>query len=399
MKQEEIIAQAEKFFIPTYNRLPFILEKGEGSKVWDLEGKAYLDFVSGIAVNALGYNHPRLIKAIEEQVHQILHTSNLYWNLPQIEVARFLAEHTPYSRVFFANSGAEANEGAIKLARKYAEVKGYRERFEIIAMQNSFHGRTLATLAATGQEKFHQHFQPLPAGFKHIPFNDLEAFQKAVDEKTAAIMLEVIQGEGGINVATKEFLQGIADICRKNDILLIADEIQCGMGRTGKFFAFEHFGILPQIVTVAKSFGGGLPLGAVLALEEAALSFTPGDHGSTFGGNPVAAAASKAFLETLFEEKIMEKVQKNGAYFKKGLEELVLKYAFVKEERGLGLMLGLETDGLASKVQKILLEKGVLVNAVNENTLRFLPPLNVKEEEIDYVLQNLDEIFLSLKER
>ncbi|MDO9555347.1 MAG: aspartate aminotransferase family protein, partial [Atribacterota bacterium] len=330
--------------------------------VWDLEGKQYYDFIGGIAVNALGYSHPKLVQAIKNQAEKLIHCSNLYYSGPQIILAQMLVELSCGDKVFFGNSGAEVNEGAIKIAVKYFKDQG-KDKHKIIYMKNSFHGRTIATLAVTGQYKYQKDYLPLLPKFKEAIFNDLESVKAAVDEEVAAVLVEPIQGEGGIKIATQEFIKGLRKLCDKEGILLIFDEIQCGLGRTGKMFAYQHYDIEPDILTLAKSLGGGLPIGALIAKEKAASSFKPGDHGTTFGGNPVACAAAIAYLKVLQEENLIAKCQEKGEYFKKKLEELKEKFPkFIKEARIIGLMVGLEIEKDGPEVVKKCLEKGVLMN-------------------------------------
>jgi len=376
-----------------YSRPGMVLDKGEGMKVWDLEGKQYYDFIGGIAVNALGYSHPKLIQSIKNHAEKLIHCSNLYYSEPQIILAQMLVELSCGDKVFFGNSGAEVNEGAIKLAVKYFKEQN-KDRHKIIYMKNSFHGRTIATLAVTGQYKYQKDYLPLLPKFKEAIFNDLESVKAAVDEEVAAVLVEPIQGEGGIKIATQEFIKGLRKLCDKEGILLIFDEIQCGLGRTGKMFAYQHYDIEPDILTLAKSLGGGLPIGALIAKEKVASSFKPGDHGTTFGGNPLACAAAITNLKVLKEEDLIGKCQKKGEYFKDKLKGLKEKYPEkIEEVRGLGLMVGLEIKKDGPEVVKKCLEKGVLINCTVGNVLRFLPPLIVKEEEIDYLIEVLDKIF------
>jgi len=386
---EELVLLGERYVMNTYARFPLALVRGENAMVYDADGNEYLDFVSGLAVNSLGHCHPRVVEAVREQAAKLIHCSNLYWIEPQVELARLLVENSCCDKVFFANSGAEANEGAIKLARKYAEVNGHPERFEIITMERSFHGRTLATLTATAQEKFHRHFQPLPPGFRYVPLNDLPALKAAITPQTAAIMLEVVQGEGGVYVADPGFLKAAREICDQQNILLICDEVQCGLGRTGKLFAFEHFGIEPDVVTLAKALAGGVPIGALLAKEKAAAAFEPGDHASTFGGNPLATAAGVAAFTAILNEGLAENALKVGGYFRKGLEELKNEFRSIRSVRGLGLLLGLELEAGALQVVAACQEKGVLINAISDQVLRFLPPLTIGTGEADRVLITL----------
>ncbi len=381
-----------KYIINTYNRKEgrtLCLVKGEGCRVWDEQGKAYLDFVGGLAVNILGHCHPQVVEALSAQARLLIHTSNLYYTRPQAELARMLVEHSAGDRAFFANSGAEANEAAIKLARKYH----YPARYKIITARSSFHGRTLATVAATGQEKYQQGFAPLPAGFSYAPFNDLASFEQLVDPETAAIMIEPVQGESGIHVAAPAFIRGLRELCDRRGMLLIFDEVQCGMGRTGKLWAYEHFGVEPDILTTAKGLGGGLPIGVMLARSEAAEAFQPGSHASTFGGNPVTCRAAQAVLRVLLEESFLEQVQVKSEYFMSGLRRLASASPhLIREVRGLGFMAALElSQPLAGPVQQSCQEKGLLVNAIGENILRFLPPLIAAPSDLDQALAVLEE--------
>jgi acetylornithine aminotransferase/acetylornithine/N-succinyldiaminopimelate aminotransferase len=372
MKTKELIENEKNYLMQTYTRPAMILDKGEGMKVWDLEGKQYYDFIGGIAVNALGYSHPKLIQAIKNQAEKLIHCSNLYYSEPQIILAQMLVELSCGDKVFFGNSGAEVNEGAIKLAVKYFKEKN-KDKHKIIYMKNSFHGRTIGTLAATGKYKYQKDYLPLLPRFKQAIFNDLNSIKEAIDDQVAAIIVEPIQGEGGINITSKKFIEGLRELCNQKDMLLIFDEIQCGLGRTGKMFAYQHYNIEPDILTIAKSLGGGIPIGALIAKDKITSCIKPGDHGTTFGGNPVACAAAIANLKVLqLKEKYPE---------------------YIKEIRVLGLMVGLEIKKDGPEVVKKCLEKGVLINCTAGNVLRFLPPLIVKEEEIDYLIEVLDKIF------
>lgn len=393
MRAEEIKNLDEKYVIHTYKRAPLVLVKGKGTRVWDSEGREYLDFVAGIAVNGLGHCHPRVVRAVQEQVGQLIHISNLYYIEPQVRLAKLLAENSFGDKSFFCNSGAEANEAALKLSRKY----GKGERYEIICMEGSFHGRTLATLTATGQEKYRKGYAPLAPGFKIVPFNDLEKVREAISGRTVAIMLEPIQGEGGINVARDDYLKGIRKLCDENDLLLILDEIQCGMGRTGKLFSYEHYGIEPDIMTLAKSLGGGFPIGAMITKERIASFFSPGDHASTFGGNPLACSAAHAALEAILEEKLIENAAQVGGYFIGKLKGLQKKYSFIKDVRGKGLMIGVELDFEGKDIVTKCQEKEILINCTVDKVLRFVPPLIVTQEEVDKVIDVLDEVFANVE--
>jgi acetylornithine/N-succinyldiaminopimelate aminotransferase len=384
---------SEKYVAHTYTRYPILLVKGKGTRVWDMEGREYLDFVSGLAVVNLGHCHPKVVKAIQHQAERLIHVSNFYYIEPQIRLASLLCEHSFADKVFFCNSGAEANEGAMKLARKYAKEKMAGDRYEIITMERSFHGRTLATLTATAQEKFHKGYSPLMPGFKYVPFNDIGAVRKAIDLKTCAVMVEPIQGEGGVNCPSEGYLKALREICDEKKIILIFDEVQVGMGRTGKLFAYEHEAVEPDMLTLAKSLAGGVPIGALLIKKGIAESFEPGDHASTFGGNPLATAAGVAALTAILEEGMLENCQKVGSYFLTRLEEIKRKFPFVQEVRGKGLILGMELKMEGGPIVKEMIEKGFLINCTMGNVLRFLPPLIVTREEVDQVVVALEEVF------
>jgi len=381
-----------------YGQLPLVIAEGEGARVWDADGRCYLDFVGGIAVNSVGHCHPKVVAAIKEQAERLLHCSNLYWFEPPVVLARELAVLSGLDRTFFCNSGAEANEAAIKLARRYGSEHG-RKNPEIIAFTHSFHGRTLGTLAATGQEKFSEGFTPLPAGFRHLAFNDLDGLLDAVTPDTAAFLLEPVQGEGGVYPATQEFMDALAELRQEKGILLIFDEVQCGLGRTGKNFAFEHYGVRPDILTLAKSLGGGLPIGAAVAREEVAHVFQPGTHGSTFGGNPVACAAAAAVLKVLQEEGLAERAARVGGCFKKGLESLQERFPCIREVRGLGLMLGIELDRPGQRMVSLCQERGLLINCTAERVLRFLPPLIIGPDEVEQAVEILGQAFGEFQEQ
>jgi len=388
---------SEKYVANTYARFPILLVRGKGTRVWDLEGEEYLDFVSGLAVCNLGHCHPRVVKAIQTQAEKLIHVSNFYYIEPQIQLASLLCKHSFADKVFFCNSGAEANEGAFKLARKYAKEKMGKDRYEIITMERSFHGRTLATLTATGQEKFRKGYEPLMPGFKYVPFNDIGAVKNGINSKTCAVMLEPIQGEGGVNCPSEGYLKALREVCDEKGLLLIFDEVQVGMGRTGKLFAYEHDRVEPDMLTLAKSLAGGVPIGALLIKKEVAGSFEPGDHASTFGGNPLATAAGVAALTTILEEGMLENCEKMGNDFLSQLEEIKKKFPFVKEVRGKGLILGMELKIDGSSIVKEMLRKKILINCTMGNVLRFLPPLIVAKEEIDRVVKALEEVFQNSK--
>jgi len=387
----EIQALSDKHLMRTYNRLPLALVHGEGARVWDTEGKAYLDFVAGLAVNGLGHRHPRVVAAIREAADSILHTTNLYYIEPQAELAARLAALTGLDRAFFCNSGTEANELAIKLVRRWGWLEG-KGRYKIIAAHNSFHGRTLGALAATGQPKYHEGFAPLPEGFVHVPYNDAAALQAAIDEHTVAVMLEPVLGEGGIYPADPGYLRAVRELCDAHGLLLVLDEIQTGMGRTGRMFAFEHYGVRPDVLTLAKSLAGGVPIGAVLAREEAAAAMGPGTHGSTFGGNPFACRVALAVVETLVSEGLPEAAGAAAQHLRKRLGDLARRRGWIREIRGLGLMVGLELDGLeAPRVVVAAQERGLLLNAPKPSVLRLLPPLIIRREEIDEAVAILED--------
>jgi predicted acetylornithine/succinylornithine family transaminase len=394
MDNKQIITETEKYIFNTYTRFPLVLERGDDLLVWDVEGNEFLDFTSGLAVNNFGHCHPKIVNAIKNQVEKLAHISNFFYNLPQLELAKLLIKNSFADKVFFCNSGAEANEAAIKLARIYAYKNWGEKRHFIATMENSFHGRTLACITATGQKKFQKGFDPLVPGFKYIPFNDISVLRKENFEDFCAIMVEPIQGEGGVNSPSKEYLLELSRFCKENNILLIFDEIQVGLGRTGSLFAYENFGVEPDIMTLAKALGGGLPLGAMLAKEEISKVFTPGTHASTFGGNPVATAAGKAALEIILSEGILDNCKLQGKYFKEKLNELKEKYPnTVREVRGMGLILALELFNAGNTVVDECLKEKILINCIKERILRFLPPLTVKKEDIDRVISILDRIF------
>lgn len=393
---EKLIQEGQAVVMNTYGRLPMALVKGEGTWVWDVEGKKYLDFVSGIAVNSLGHKHPEVVKAIQKQTEEILHTSNLYWIPNQIQLAKLLVENSFADKVFFCNSGAEANEGAIKLARKYAKAHYGNEKYEILSLKNSFHGRTLATLTATGQTKYQAGYEPLPEGFSYAELNSLDDLQQKITDKTAAVIIEPIQGEGGIIPAELDFLQAARKLCDEKGALLIFDEVQTGVGRTGKLFAHEWSGVKPDIMTLAKALGGGVPIGAMLAKDEVAAAFRPGDHASTFGGNPLATAVGCAVLKVMLEEGFFEEVQKRAAYFKAELQKLADKYQTGEAVRGIGFLLGWPISKLGPEIVNACREKGLLINFAGGKALRFVPPINVSYEEMDQTIKILDDVFASL---
>ena len=393
MSTEELKQDAAHYMMQTYTRQPLSIVRGCGTKVYDLEGREYLDFVAGIAVNILGHGHPDLVQAIQHQAAQLIHTSNLYYTEPQVKLAQMLVEHSFADKVFFCNSGAEANEAAIKLARRYSHEKYGAGRFEIVTMKNSFHGRTMATLTATGQDKVQKGYDPLLQGFNYVAFNNLDQLEQAVTGKTAAIMLEPIQGEGGIYAADRQYLKQVRELCTQKDVLLIFDEIQTGMGRTGTLFAYEQLGVQPDIMTLAKALGGGVPIGACLATDAVARAFSPGSHASTFGGNPLACAAGLAVCRALLDGHVLDHARRMGEHFAKGLSECQPRHRVVREVRGLGLLQGMELEIDAKTVVSECLARGILINATGEHVLRFVPSLIITQPEIDRLLDTLAEIF------
>ena len=393
-KKEKTIILADKYMFQTYGRFPITLVRGEGCRVWDEEGKVYLDFVGGIAVCALGHSSLIVSRALEEQSKKLVHVSNLYYTRPQTELAQLLVKHSFGDRVFFCNSGAEANEAAIKLARRYSHEMFGSGRHVIISMIESFHGRTMATLSATGQEKVQAGYNPLVEGFKFVPFNDVDSLDHAMDESVCAVMLEPIQGEGGVVCPDPDYLKRVREICQNRKALLIFDEVQVGIGRTGRLFAHEHYGVTPDIMTLAKALGNGLPIGAMLATEELSQVFGPGSHATTFGGTPLVTAVSKEVLKSLIEDDLIEHCRDMGNYFKEKLEDLAQRFSFIKEVRGLGLILGVELDRPGASIVTACMKEGFLINCVQENVLRFLPPLIVEKEEIDLLVETLSRVFM-----
>ncbi|MBI4380544.1 MAG: aspartate aminotransferase family protein [candidate division NC10 bacterium] len=388
---DDLIKDSARYLANTYARFPVVLVRGRGVRLWDSDGKEYLDFAAGIAVDVLGHCHPKVVEAIKAQAEALLHVSNLYHIERQIRLAQALCEHSFADKVFFCNSGAEANEAAIKLARRYAKVRWGPDRYEIVCMRDSFHGRTMATLTATGQEKHQRGFEPLLPGFKHIPFNDLRAAEQAIDSRTCAVLVEPIQGEGGVRVPDDDYLPALRQLCSDRDVLLMLDEVQTGMGRTGRLFAYEHWGIEPDVMTLAKALGGGLPIGAMLAKEEVASAFVPGSHASTFGGSPFITAAALAALTAIVEERLPQRAAKVGAYFLGRLRELVQRYPYAKEARGKGLILALELAVPAKPIVDRCLQLGLLILTAGDQVLRFVPPLIIGEAEVDEALSILDQ--------
>jgi len=391
MNSEEIIQMNHKYVIDTYGKQRTLaLVKGEGSRVQDADGRSYLDFLSGLAVNGLGHCHPKVVDAIKKQAETLIHVSNLYYIEPQVLLAERLVDNSFAAKCFFCNSGAEANEAAIKLARKWGNTAG--RGAGIITLMNSFHGRTLATITATGQEKFQHNFHPMVEGFKYSSLNDLGSVENAIQESTCAIMIELVQAEGGVNVADEEFVKGLERLCRERDLLLILDEVQTGMGRTGTLFAYERYGIEPDIITLAKSLGGGFPIGAMLAGPRVADVFQPGDHASTFGGNPLGSAAALATIEVMTDTGFLENVRELSHYLLERLNEITSPYDCIKEVRGLGMLIGIEFDSPVKKIVGGCLDKGLIVGTAGEKVLRLLPPLTTTRVEIDEALGLLESV-------
>jgi acetylornithine aminotransferase len=394
MNSAQWIEKSDKYIMKTYGRYPIVPVKGEGCRLWDADGKVYLDFLAGVAVNNLGHCHPKVVKALQDQAATLIHCSNYYQIPGQIELAELLCNHSFADRAFFCNSGAEANEAAIKLARKYSrDSSGRPERYGIITAADSFHGRTMATVSATGQEKVQRFFDPLLHGFSHVPFNDIAALEAAITDDTCAIMLEPIQGEGGVNIPAADYLGKVRQLCDRHQLLLILDEVQVGMGRTGKLFAHEHFGITPDIMTLAKALAGGAPIGTMLAREEIAAAFVPGTHGSTFGGNPLVTAAAVATVRVMLEDGILNRTEELGEYLLEELQALQAKFpTLVKDVRGIGLMIGMGLTIPGGDIVKKGHERGLLLNVTHDTVLRFVPPLTVTKAEVDEMIAILDSI-------
>ncbi|HKV83239.1 MAG TPA: aspartate aminotransferase family protein [Ktedonobacterales bacterium] len=392
--QRDWVALENKYYQNTFKR-SLVMERGEGSRVWDANGKVYLDLVAGIATNVLGHAHPAVVRAIQQQATQLIHVSNLYINQRQVELAEQLYTVSGGMRSFFSNSGAEANEGAIKLARKYGRLN--RDgAFEVISMDRSFHGRTLATTAATGQKKYQDTWQPLPDGFKQVPFNDLEAVKAATSAKTIAILIEAVQGEGGIYPASQEYMTGLRAFCDQQNLILICDEVQAGNGRTGKYFSWEHYGIRPDITTMAKGLAGGVPIGAMLADPRADI-FEPGDHGTTFGGNPIACAAGVATVKTIVGQHLLEHAAELGAYLGGKVDGLASKHSVITGTRGLGLMRAFDlAEPRAQEIMDYAMERGLLVTNAGPSTIRMVPPLILRQDEVDEAIAKLDEALAAL---
>ncbi len=397
MKTNDIQKLYEQYVMPTYTRVPACLVKGKGSCVWDLEGKEYLDFFPGWAVSGIGHCHPVVVNAIKEQARKILHVANNFLNPKQAELAKTISEASFPARIFFCNSGAEANEGAIKFAKKYGSESG---RFEIITMKNSFHGRTLAAMRATGQDKFHQGFQPLMEKFLHADFNDLESVKKLVTDKTIAIMLEPILGEGGVCVANRDFLEGLRKLCDEKDMLLILDEVQTGMGRTGKMFAYQHYDLEPDIMTLAKTLGGGVPVGAFVVNRKITREvLTAGMHGSTFGGNPLVCAAALAVFKAIKKEKLIANTIRMGELLQQEFDKLKAQYPVIESTRGIGLMRGMKLKEPSAPYANEAREQGLLINATQGDILRIMPPMTVSAKEIKLGMKILGNVFAKLSKK
>lgn len=398
MEQELFIEDAEQYLLHTYNRNQIVLERGEGVYLYDVNGHKYLDFAAGIAVQALGYGNKEYNDALKEQIDKLTHTSNLYYNIPIVQAAHKLCEASGMERVFFTNSGAEAVEGALKAAKKYAYEKDGCTDHEIIAMEHSFHGRTLGALSVTGTPHYREPFEPLPGIVKFARFNDLDSVKALVNQKTCAILMETVQGEGGIYPAEKEFLTGVKQICEENDILLILDEIQCGMGRTGSMFAWQNYGIKPDIMTCAKALGCGVPVGAfVMSRKVADSSLKPGDHGTTYGGNPFVGAAVSKVFDIFEEKKLVAHVKEISAYLEEQLDKLAEEYDFITARRGMGLMQGLELSIPVGEVSARALEYGLIVITAGSNVLRFVPPLVIEKDHVDEMTEKLKKAFQDCK--
>ena len=390
---EGIQQECSRHIFGTYTRFPVAFVRGAGCRLWDDAGKEYLDFLAGIAVCSLGHSHPEVARAISEAAGKLIHVSNLFYTYPQVELAAQLTRLSFADKVFFSNSGAEANEAAIKLARKYSRDTFGPGRFHIISMKDSFHGRTMATLSATGQSKVHQGFEPLMEGFAFVDFNSISAVEAAVTDKTCAVMVEPVQGEGGLNFPSAGYLRDLKRLCKDKGLLLIFDEIQSGMGRTGSLFAYENEDVSPDIMTLAKALANGLPMGAMLASDEVARAFTPGSHASTFGGGPLVASAALATLRIISEPAFLAKVRETGAYFVSRLEEIKESYSFVKGVRGRGLIVGLELTVPGAKFVSKCLERGAIINCTHDTVLRFVPPLIAGRSEVDEMVGILDGVF------
>ena len=398
LNKQEYIEKAEQEIYKTYNRFPIVFDHGDGVRLYDTDEEEYLDFGAGIAVMGLGYNDPEFNEALKDQVDKLLHTSNLFYNVPAVEAGELILKASGMDRVFFTNSGTEAVEGALKIARRYAYNKDGGHDHEIIAMNHSFHGRSFGALSVTGNDHYQEPFKPLLPGIKFADFNDLDSVKALVNDKTCAIILETVQGEGGIYPATEEFLKGVRALCDEHDLLLILDEIQCGMGRTGSMFAWQKYGVKPDVMTVAKALGNGVPVGAFLAAGKAATAMSPGDHGTTYGGNPFVTAAAFKVLELFEERKIVDHVREVGDYLGKKLKALADRYDVVTEQRGMGLIQGLEFSvPVAPIVNQALLEQKLVLISAGTNVIRFVPPLVIEKEHVDEMIEKLETVIKSQK--
>jgi acetylornithine/N-succinyldiaminopimelate aminotransferase len=396
MDQQELVRRSQAHICRTYARYDIALVRGSGCRVWDTAGREYLDFVGGIAVCNLGHCPADLSEVLYRQAQELVHVSNLYYTEPQVRLAEALTSSSFADKVFFCNSGAEANEAAIKLARKHSRDHHGRGRYGIITMKGSFHGRTMATLSATGQEKVHHGFEPLMDGFRHVDFNRLEAVAEAIDETTCAVLVEPIQGEGGVRVPDPQYLAGLRRLCSEHDLLLIYDEIQVGMGRTGRLFSHQHENVAPDVMTLAKALGNGLPIGAMLTTDSVAEVFTPGSHASTFGGTPLVTAVACEVFRQISRDSFLEQVQRVGGYFREQLQGLQHRYSFIREVRGRGLILGMELDFPGKDIMQRCQDRGFLINCTVDTVLRFVPPLIVTAEEVDRLIEGLNDIFAHL---
>lgn len=390
---DNVMKQADMMIAATYKRHPIVIEKGSGCVLWDTSGKSYIDFMAGIAVCSLGHAHPAVIEALSRQAQQLFHVSNLFYTRPQISLAEKLVENSFADRVFFCNSGAEANEAAIKLARRYFFEQKRAHRNKIISMERSFHGRTMGALSATGQDKIRHGFDPVLEGFEFVPFNDIQALEDAMDTKTCAVIVEPIQGEGGIRCPDPDYLKNVRKLCDERGVLLIFDEIQTGMGRTGKLFAYEHFNMEPDIMTLAKALGNGLPIGAMMARESVAQAFGLGAHASTFGGTPIITAAALKVIEIILRDGLAQQAATTGEYFKRRLTQLADRHDAIIDVRGMGLLLGMKLNVPAGQIVSACMEKGFLINAVQDTILRFAPPLIIGTDHIEGLITCLDEVF------
>jgi acetylornithine/N-succinyldiaminopimelate aminotransferase len=389
MNTQDVLSMFNEYVIGNYGRLPKVIVKGQNNTLWDMEGREILDMFPGWAVSGIGHCHPKVVEAIQKQAAQLIHMDNTFYTLQQGQLAKLLSERSFGGKCFFCNSGAEANEAALKLARRHTP----REKYKFITAEKSFHGRTLAAVTATGQPKYHEGFLPLPAGFVYVPYNDIDALHEAFDEEVAAVMIEPIQGEGGINEATPEYMQTIRDLCDEHGALMILDEVQTGMGRTGRWFGYQHFEVTPDIITLAKALGGGVAIGAMMARPEVAKCFVPGTHASTFGGNPLACAAGIAVIEAIESDKLIDNAVKMGDYTRQKFQILKEKHPIIDHIRGKGLMLGIQLTMPGAPVVSRCLEKGLRVNCTQETVLRFMPSMTVTQQEIDRAIDILDQAF------